>query len=159
MVSKERGLRALLIASVMLCVLSVGCVPKRGVYVRPTEQVEVAPMGGGSVLVRAAVRVENFNPRSIHLLDGSFLSWYNGSELATIDLKEAVEVRANSVDTVWLPLEVRFKSMGRMLSFALQGEMEDWRNIEVEGYAKVRYGCSRKKVRISRQKIGALAGW
>lgn len=156
---KKTNAKPITIAAVaaVLCVAASSCVPKRAVYVRMTNQVELAPSAGGYVLVRAAVVVENHNPRSIHLTDAVFFSWYEGSELATITLQNPVEVRAGSIDTVWVPLEARFVSAGRMLTFALQGGVDDWQNVEVEGYAKVRYGASSKKVRITRRKLKELA--
>lgn len=143
--------------ALLLVAAATSCVPKRAVYVRVTNQVELAPSTGGYVLVRAAVRVENHNPRSIHVRDAMFYSWHEGRDLATITLQSPVEVRANSADTVWVPLEVRFSSAGRMLTFALQGGVEDWRNVEVEGYAKIQYGGSSKKFRVSRRKLKELS--
>ena len=143
----------------LLCFGGVGCAPKRAIYVRDTKKIEVAPMGGSTVLVRLALYVENHNPRSLGIRDGDFLSWRKGNELARIRLQEVVTVGANSADTVWVPLEVRFASVGKMLSFALMGEMDDWRDIEVEGYVKARYGCTRKKIKITRRKIGDVIVW
>lgn len=142
-----------------LLVASTGCVPRRAIYVNLTDKIEITPTLGGTVMVRAAVRVENHNPKSLYLNDASFDSWYGGSDLAKITLPSPVEVRAKSIDTVWVPLEARFVSAGRMLTFALQGGVDDWQNVEVEGYARVRYGVGSKKVRITRRKLKELTNF
>lgn len=145
--------------AVALCIATTGCIPKRAIYVRMTDRVELAPSMGGHVAIKAEVIVENHNPRSLRLTEAKFFSWYAGSDLATITLESPVEIRAKRTDTVWLPLDARFVSAGRMITFALQGGVEDWQNVEVEGYAKVRYGVSGKKVRVARKKLKELSNF
>lgn len=145
-----------LFAAAAIAILGTSCMPRRAIYVTTTEQIELAPSTGGYVLVRAGVCVDNHNPKSIRLREGVFNSWHNGSELGTITLQSPIEVAGHTTDTVWVPLEVRFKSAGRMVSFALQGGVEGWQDVEVEGYVRVRYGATSKRLRVPRKKISEL---
>lgn len=145
-----------LLVTAAIAILGTSCVPRRAIYVSLTDQVELAPSSGGYVLVRAGVRVENHNPQSVRLREGVFNSWHDGRELGTITLQSPIEVSGHSTDTVWVPLEVRFKSAGRMVSFALRGGVDGWQDVEVEGYVRVRYGATSKRLRVPREKIGKL---